>query len=553
MCYYDIMGELTGYIEDRVNEGLDSFLEKYEEKDNYLLIYPLLNIELGAMSAVPESLDNLLNRCVVGFVYKYFITKQKTFSIQPIDAKELEIYRNQVNPQLTRIFQDYRLYREIKVGNAVSSAKLEKRDINKYQLITSLVSNKYKEENFYFYGFDNTEQARNEKDIISKGHSKFAEKYAKAGYEDLLKNKFEETIDVELLTYCKYLVMKDLSKWNGNVRSAVFKNIDELCDVIGFLYYLSFLRSLRARIISNQIGVTKYIYDILLMQYEKAWLIAKISDVTGRHINKVTQIINYLINEGGANVLEFPLFQVGNYIITVPSIIMVNDWQFTIINGHHVKGIDIANRQKTISSITEDRIHKLLSKVQNVLLAKEKYYEYIDDSGAKKNSDIDYAIYDLQHNKMLVIEAKWKDNHYYDEIDESYVKIEKTVNDVFGTQISNHKVFLSKEGSLEYLFDNDEQLNDNSTPPDIFYLAVDKRSQFHKNGNHMISEYMLLYFLNSCISGNGIDLRILIDEIFDLETKVEYIKSDSNFNEYTLDNGYTILIEKHELCLDYKF
>lgn len=553
MCDYEIMGELTRLIEIRINDGLNNFIKKYERKDNYFLVYPLLNIELGAMSEPPESNDNLFNRCIAGYIYKYLITIQKSLIVQPINAKGLEKYQSKVHTELVKLFQDYRVLREIKVGNAVSRAKLEMRGVNEYQMITSLVSDKYKEEDFYFFGFDNVEEAKKERDLIQRGHSKFWDKYVLYNYEDFQRNRMEESIDIELLTYCKSLVRKDLNKWNGNVRSTIFRNIEELCDVIGFLYYLAFLRSMRARIISTCVGFDKSIYDILLMQYDKDWLIAKVSEVTGRHINKVTQIINYLINQGGANVLEFPLFQINNCIITVPSLLMVNDWQFTIINGHHTKRIDISNRQKTISNITEARIHNLLRNVDNVLLAEEKYYEYTDETGTKKNSDIDYAIYDLLHNKLLIIEAKWKDNHYYDEIDKSYIKIEDTVNDIFNTQIYNHKNFLSKLGSIDYLFDNNEKLSTNNVSPEVFYIAVDKRSQFHKNGNHMVSEFMLLCFLDACISKESIDLRIFIEEISTLETKVEYIQCADSFKKLTLNNGFTILIEERELYLDYNF
>ena len=553
MQYYEIMGELTRFIENKIEEGILDIIQKYEGKDNYLLIYPLLNIELGAMREEPESTDNLFNRCVAGFIYNHIVSSHKIISLQPINAKGLEKFQIKIHPELTKLFQDYRVFREIKVGNAVSRIKLEKRGINKYQMITSLVTDKYKEEDFYFYGLDNAEEAKKEKELIIKGHSYFWDKYVLHGYEDFQRNKMEECIDTELLTYCKSLVRKDLSKWNGNVKSSIFKNIEELCNVIGFLYYLAFLRSMRARIISTCIGFDKSVYDILLMKYDKDWLISKIVEISGRHVNKVAQIINYLINQGGPNLLDFPLFQIENYIVTVPSLIMVNDWQFTIIDGHHVKDIEIKNRQKTISSITECRIDKMLSDIDNVLLAKEKYYEFIDETGAKKNSDIDYAIYDLLHNKLLVIEAKWKDNHYYDEIDKSYIKIEDTVNDIFASQIFRHKNFLNKPGSIEYLFNNDKALRINNTPPEVFYIAVDKRSQFHKNGNHMISEFMLLCFLDSCISNGGIDLRIFIDEISTLETKIEYIQGEENFKEWTLNNGCTILIEEHELRLNYRF
>jgi hypothetical protein len=554
MSSYEIMGELTRFLEDEIDKGLSDFIKKYEGKDNYFLVYPLLNLSLGVMKEPAESYDNLFNRCIIGYIYSYIIKIKKPLLLQSINQKSLESYRKKVHPELVKIFQDYRTVREIKVGNAISGAKLEKQSEDTYMLTTSFVSDKYREEDFYFYGFDDKEQLDKECTLIEEGNTKFILKYTIGGYEDFHANRMEERIDFELYDYCRSLVRKDLGKWNGNVKSAVFKNIEELCDVIGFLYYLAFIKDVRARLIGNILGFDEVLYDMLLMSYDKEWLISKISEVSSRHRNKVESIIDYLTNQGGANVLEFPLFKLGNKIVTISSLIMVNDWQFTIINGHHVKNIDIKNRDKTISSITESRIYNLLHPINNVLLAKEKYYEYIDENGEKKKSDIDYAIYDLLYNKLLIIEAKWKDNHYYDEIDKSYIKIESTFNEIFNTQITNHKNFMSKPGSLEYLFDGNKALGLIQTPPEIFYLAVDKRSQLHKNGNHMISEFMLLSFLKVSIINGVLNLGIVINGIAPLQTKVEYKQfEEKSYMEFKLGNGKKVLIEDHELYLKYKF
>ncbi len=45
--------------------------------------------------------------------------------------------------------------------------------------------------------------------------------------------------------------------------------------------------------------------------------------------------------------------------------------------------------------------------------------------------------------------------------------------------------------------------------PEIYYLAVDKRNQMHIGERHMVSEYMLMYFIHKYVSENQIDLKAM--------------------------------------------
>ena len=164
----------------------------------------------------------------------------------------------------------------------------------------------------------------------------------------------------------------------------------------------------------------------------------------GLRRDKVQTIIDYLINEGNSNVLEFPLFEVQeDIIITVPSLIRVNDWQFNIINGHYSKGIEISNRENTISKVTEERIDKLLKGAQNVAVGKTRKYVFFNETGDKIESDIDCAIYDMSRNIVLIIEVKWRTNHYFDEIDKAYGRTFRRLINAYSDQIAKHQEFVS--------------------------------------------------------------------------------------------------------------
>ena len=191
---------------------------------------------------------------------------------------------------------------------------------------------------------------------------------------------------------------------------------------------------------------------------------------------KVKKIVEYFINTGLPNFLEFPLFELDNKLITIPSLILVNDWQFTIINGHYLKDITINNRKKTISETTENKLYNLLKNIKDVVVAKQVPYSFKDEEGKINNSDVDFAVWDKKTNTVLVIEAKWIDRHYKDEIDKRYGEILRTFNSIYNNQISKHKKFLSRIENINYLFNySTDEVVQFETMPTIFYLAVDKR------------------------------------------------------------------------------
>ena len=83
--------------------------------------------------------------------------------------------------------------------------------------------------------------------------------------------------------------------------------------------------------------------------------IKDIVDISGASEIKMKEIVEYLINDGRMNLLEFPLFEVEDKIITIPFAILVNDWQFTgkLLNPSP----SFVNLNRSVSTVSsEDRI-----------------------------------------------------------------------------------------------------------------------------------------------------------------------------------------------------
>lgn len=537
--------ELLGGLHDIIDRDTDAKIQKWLDSHNanYYLLYPLAAVELGAIKEAPETTDNLFRRCIAAYIFSKAKEYGKEIYLRKFNTPGFRKFMQSYEKELIPLYQNYRFSREINDINPFSKPRLVLESENRYILTTSLVSDVYKEEQFYFDGVDEPEKAEKERKQVLDLHLKF---WNKIILEQKHIEELQNDVDLSLYQECVEIVEKDLNKWDSNVRSAIFDKPIQLAKVIAYFYYQAMIKSICIRIdMQHEEDFANNGKDCIMI-LEKKVCIKSITDISGVSKRKVSTIIEYLINDGRMNLLEFPLFEIEDKIITIPSAIMVNDWQFTIVNGHYMKKIPIKNRERTISTVTEGRIERILKDVGNIAVAKTKPYSFVDENGENQCSDIDYAIYDMTRNVILIIEAKWIDKHYKDEIDKRYGMILQTLNDIYTKQIKKHKIYLSNKDNIDTLFVEDNRYNKNMEKPEIFYLAVDKRNQMHIDDRHMVSEYMLIYFLRKYTNNNQLDLCEMWKEIGDLKTKVEYISISDKYYEIPV-NDDIVLVEEADL------
>jgi len=546
---YDIRAQLLNIVATKIDKGISTYANKHKNDIRYFLHYPLVNIELGLDDEPAEGIENGIRRDIFGFlIFKTFSLWNDLEYKEKINAKGYLSYCSKGKDILYSIWHDYLTLMEIKDGYSYAKSRIEKIDEKKFKLTTSLVTHKYREENFYFYGADDALQQSEERKSIIDNTLYFYVKYFPQ-IESIC--KLYDEIDKELLAYCKQRVMVDLSKLHPKTKSSVFSSIDELASVLSFLYYVAFIKNLKRKIYKS-IDADLDMIDDCLIEFPKLWFIDKISIIYKIRPEKVDKIISYFTNNGSQNILEFPLFEHKNIIISVPSLIMINDWAFTVVNGHYIKNIAFIKREKTLSVTTEMKLENALKKVSNILFCKEKYYECLDENNEKISSDIDFAIFDYTKNTLFVIESKWKDNHYYCGSEKNHLKIQDTLNKIFNEQIKKHKMFMSNHQNISSIFDNDCRVDLQQCNIEIYYIAIDKRNQLHLDGNHMITEYMLLYFIEKHIDGNNLDVKSLINTIEQTYTKTEYISIEPTF-DVLLNDGIIIQIDDADLTLEYDF
>ena len=103
-----------------------------------------------------------------------------------------------------------------------------------------------------------------------------------------------------------------------------------------------------------------------------------------------------------------------------------------------------------------------------------------------------------------------------------------------------------KQENIDFLFSNDKNYKKGLPTPEIYCLAVDKRNQMHIGERHMVSEYMLIYFIHKYVSDNQIDLESMWKEINGLQTKVEYIAVSNDYYEINVGDE-VVLVEQDDL------
>ncbi len=143
--------------------------------------------------------------------------------------------------------------------------------------------------------------------------------------------------DEDLYAACLKRIELDLQFLGNNPRSSIIKNYMEFKKVITALYYIS-----QMKVTANQIKVqiTKKIplaEMVVIANHNE--LRQKISEYSNVNIDFVAEVLDYLslININKGSLFEFPILKLTDHYVFNPASILVNDWHFSIVNGHYCK------------------------------------------------------------------------------------------------------------------------------------------------------------------------------------------------------------------------
>ena len=335
-------------------------------------------------------------------------------------------------------------------------------------------------------------------------------------------------IDLKYFELCKKRILIDLNKISSSTLKSryrdngesVINSKDELASFLTLFYYLSRVDSVKRMLtFTTGYGDGKY-YCV----YELPKLLA-----LGKQVGLSNDVMKVYVkyfsvdpSVQGGSFLEFPFIVCREKVIWIPSSIVLNDFQFSIVNGHYYKAVDFYEKDDTVSQSIVDYVVNHSKKYKNIMVRSNYLYNEpsLKFNGRDLKSDIDVAIYDIKTKKLLVLECKWKENVYLNHDD--YLQIEDAIRKVYSRQLEKHQFYLGlgKE-KISKIFDNEIDF-DKITNLDILYLFVDKRIQFHDNkkNRHAVPIFLLAHLFEKYSTEDELDLNALFEDIRRMESKV---------------------------------
>lgn len=541
---YEIRNYLKNKAEQNVKENLDMSFFENEFKLDSLVLYGLTilektykevsdkSIELGIDNMELLLLVNPLREATYWYIKEMLIRKKKFRLIN----KHLTINDNDTGEKyskfVTELHDSLLRGRQIQLMRSSSLVKLEEIECNKFALMFPTVDDKYNKEMIYYYGMDDATKMENERKLIVETEQYLMDKTFSRiltfDRKEISKSinildALKRNPDITYYNLCKKRIAIDINKIANQISSKVIKDKDEIISAIAVFYYLSRLCMQRYTLKNSTYQSDIEYYCIL----DKSELFAFSSKV---NINKerMSEYINYFsmdfdFEEGSFS--EFPLICIRDKVLWVPSSFVLNDFQFSIVNGHYYKKIPFYSRDETVSQSIVDYIKNEANKYSNIICECNYLYDEpkIKFNNDELKSDIDVALYDRDNNILLIIECKWKENVY--RLRDDYNRIEDALKKIYIKQLDKHEYYLNiSSEKIDRIFNYQIDFSKKINNLRVLYLFVDKRIQFHdnKNNRHAIPIFMLAYLFGKYNFDGKLNLDKFCDDIEGQESKINY-------------------------------
>ena len=549
--------ELRNKLFTEINRDVESVFEEQFKliKNNFALeiLFPLSVLEYNYQKKSDEAiamglfdnnenliLVNPLREAIFWYIKKIIQSERKmTYSYQFEFPKE-EGFDYPFVEFVLRLHDEYRRGEQIReIRESSSKVKLQDEGNDTYSFYFPVIEEEYQKEMLYYYGLDDNLASKEEREIFTKCEMYLMNKIDALDLPDNprkiyiyfnILNNMSSKVDITYFELCKRRIMSDLNKIsttsleseNRKKGIKVINSKDELARFLSLFYYLSRLCMQKYMLVTGTgIGKREYV-----CQYDISRLIA-LGKQVGISKESMLNYIDYFSldeNVSGGNFTEFPFIRVKEKIIWIPSSIALNDFQFSIVNGHYYKDISFLRKDETVSQSIVDYVINHCKKYSNLVFSSNYNYHVVGTMfhGKDLKSDIDAAIFDKNSNKLLIIECKWKENVYPNK--ENYIHIEDAFRKVYSNQLEKHQFYLEMNSNhISEVFAGNidfSKVND----LDILYLFVDKRIQFHDNekNRHAISMFMLAYLFDKNSIDGILDLGRVFSEIRKMSSKVKY-------------------------------
>lgn len=531
--------KIKAFLLQKLESFFNEYIERYSKNIGYLQFYPLILIEdlYLANEHNPEKVSDKMYELswFIASIRKRIKTSQLEHDIFVFNINDYNKFQKEYSEEISK---NYWVYREIMtklddIYSPVSLSLESEANSNKYKMIWPLISSPINSEAIYFYNAFNKKELEYGKKIKSEPIEYIMSKFMANKFDDLYKG-----FDEKLYALCMKCVAIDIDKLGGSIKSKSIKSSEDLKRFVGYFYYKSLVHKV-FNSIKNPFVISNPSEN--LIQVSKNELLLNLYEVTGLSEGKIDKLLEYFTFKDSGSFNEFPFIEDNDLIYWSPFAWILNDFQFSIVNGHYFKNIVFQNRDKTISHSLVANIDSKFNEYNNLKVEKEYYYEYFLN-GQKINSDIDVAILDEKNKALLIIECKWKDNFYAIAGQQVITKVFRGVQKIYSDQISKHRGFFENNSDAVKNIFKDTKLKREEIK--IHYIVVDKRSQLFIDDFELVPVYGLLYLAEVKGKGDYLNLRGLIDAINSFQTSIEYICNDPKV--YKIDEEIILLSEDLE-------
>ncbi|MDP4146947.1 MAG: hypothetical protein Q8936_21155 [Bacillota bacterium] len=532
---YEIRRDFYNLNNKKIDEEFNELVSKLINFTNYELIcYSLLSIENGFKNGSFTGDNTYEDAASKRTILEWFLKRLLTRKIDINEFKFNQIKYDEFESSLHQIFMlcgNYLLNENLNKMRGINKILIEEDENGNYVLKKPNIKDVIDCQDTYYWGKHNDlSQVEREASLKNEATKKIVKTYLRErptqdDYINLQKFILIDKIDWDIYNACKENVKVDVDKIGLEFSSEVIINKQQLIDVIAVFMYLSKVNMFKDTLFDLE-GNLLFKLPII---YNKEDLIKLIKRFFNINNDEIISIIDYftIISHLTGGINEYPLLNINNKILWIPSSFIMNDFQFSIVNGHYEKSIKIEKRDSTVSQSLVDNIIAKCKNYKNIVVASNKlYFDKLHKfNGGDLKSDIDVALYDEISNSVLIIECKWKENVFLK--GKKYDQICDSVNQIFNKQLFKHKYFLElDEKNLDLIFDSNERVRNRPYFPQVLYIFVDKRIQLHHEGKHALSEFNLLKILQDNSNNNILRLDIVNSYINTLNTEIEYSEND---------------------------
>ena len=548
---YELRQKIYAEMINDIDRIFEKVFSKVEGDFSKEIIYPLCIVEKKFNDMSMKSIclglfaDNELLLTVnplreaIFWYVKKILTKEKKLKYQGGGYGEFLPRETEFIEWVLSGYDEYVKANQIKsIRDGAAKVEIREEKSGNLAFYFPTISNEYNKEMIYYYGLDDQLEAQQEKQIFVECEQYLLKKinvYELTNNPQLIVQYWgilrimTTKIDDEYFRLCKKRILIDINKITSSTLKSRYRDTgepvinskDEIASFLALIYYLSRVDTIK-RVLTHATGYGTGRY---YCQYKIQKLIALGSQV-GLSKEVVKCYIRYFSIDksiDGGSFTEFPFIVCKENIIWIPSSIVLNDFQFSLVNGHYYKSVDFYEKSETVSQSIVDYIVNHGQKFKNLLIR----FNYVYDDPLNKykgkdlKSDIDVAIYDRITKKLLILECKWKENLYLNRDD--YLKIEDAIKKIYSKQLEKHQFYLSlgKDRISKIFYDkvNFEAIDD----LDVLYLFVDKRIQFHdnKNNQHALPIFVLAHLFEKYSNQNELHMDEIFKEIRGMESIIE--------------------------------